>query len=122
MYHTLTNPPIHLMLAVFAHRKVQLDLMFVMILNPPSLQLTTKHLKKVMSSLTGGPTASMMSVENPEAFAEIVFPAQGENQTPLFIMTDTNFEAISNPEKFPYSTGCFSAERPRRLTYQEYFK
>ncbi len=59
----------------------------------------------------------MMSVENPEAFAEIVCLAPGENQKPLFIMTDTNFEAMSNPEKFPYSTGCFSAERPRRLKY-----
>ncbi len=55
----------------------------------------------------------MMSIENPEAFAEIVCLAPGENQRPLYIMSDTNFEAMSNPEKFPY---CFSADRPNKLT------
>ena len=30
--------------------------------------------------ITGGPTASIMSIENPEAFAEIVCLAPGENQ------------------------------------------
>ncbi len=35
-------------------------------------------------------------------------------------MSDTNFEAISNPEKFPYGTGCFSADRPNKLTYKKY--
>ena len=69
--------------------------------------------------ITGGPTASMMSIENPEAFAEIVCLAPGENQKPLYIMSDTNFEAMSNPDKFPYGTGCFSADRPKKLTYQK---
>ncbi len=36
-------------------------------------------------------------------------------------MSDTNFEAMSNPDKFPYGTGCFSAERPKKLTLQKYF-
>ena len=71
--------------------------------------------------ITGGPTASMMSIENPEAFAEIVCLAPGESQKPLYIMSDTSFETMSNPDKFPYGTGCFSAKRPRRLTYQKYF-
>ncbi len=71
--------------------------------------------------ITGGPTASMMTIENPEALAEIVCLAPGEGQKPLQIMTDTNFEAMSNPEKFPYGTGCFSNEKPCKLSYQKYF-
>ena len=63
----------------------------------------------------------MMSIENPEAFAEIVCLASGESQKPLYIMSDTSFETMSNPDQFPYGTGCFSAKRPRRLTYEKYF-
>ena len=36
-------------------------------------------------------------------------------------MTDSNFETMSNPEKFPISDGCFAAGRPRKLTYRKYF-
>ena len=36
-------------------------------------------------------------------------------------MTDANFEAMSNPDKFPYSSGTFSSDRPRKLTYRKYF-
>ena len=39
----------------------------------------------------------------------------------LNIMTDPNFEAMSNPDKFPYGVGTFSTERPRKLTYRKYF-
>ncbi len=46
----------------------------------------------------------MMSIENPEAFAEIVCLAPGENQKPLYIMSDTNFEAMSNPETSAFYT------------------
>ena len=36
-------------------------------------------------------------------------------------MSDSNFETMSNPDKFPISDGCFAAERPRNLTYRKYF-
>ena len=36
-------------------------------------------------------------------------------------MSDSNFEAMSNPNKFPIRDGCFAAERPRKLTYRKYF-
>jgi len=42
----------------------------------------------------------MMSVENPEAFSEIVSVAPAEGQRPLSIMTDTNFETMCNPDKW----------------------
>ena len=40
-----------------------------------------------------------------------VAPAEGLN-----IKTDSNFEAMSNPEN-----GTYSSERPRKLTYRKYF-
>ena len=56
----------------------------------------------------------MMSAENPETFSQVVCVAPCEGQRPLSIMTDTNFEAMSYPSKFPVGKGCFSAERPRK--------
>ena len=35
-------------------------------------------------------------------------------------MTDSNFEAMSNPDKFPFANGTFSSERPKKLTYRKY--
>ena len=71
--------------------------------------------------ITGGPLASLMSVENPEAFTETVCVAPAEGQRPLSIMTDSDFESMCNPDKFPYATGCFNSERPCKLTYRKYF-
>ena len=71
--------------------------------------------------ITGAPQASIIYVENPEVFQEIICVAPAEGQTPLNIMTDPNFEAMSNPDKFPYGVGTFSTERPRKLTYRKYF-
>ena len=68
--------------------------------------------------ITIGPQASMMTVENPES---IVSVAPAEGQKPLSIMTDTSFEAMCNPDKFCYSDGIFSNDRPRKLTYRKYF-
>lgn len=86
-----------------------------------------KHSKEILRikhtrQITGGPSTSMMTIENPQAFAEIVCGAPAEGQKPLFIMTDPNFEAMSNPEKFPYGTGCYSSSgRPHKLTHRKYF-
>ena len=63
----------------------------------------------------------MMSIENPETFNEIVCVAPAEGQKPLSLMSDSNFETMSNPEKFPIGDGCFAAIRPRKLTYRKYF-
>ena len=71
--------------------------------------------------ISGAPQASMMCVENPESFRHIMCVAPAEGEKPLSIMTDLNFEAMSNPDKFPYGTGTFCSKRPRKLTYRKYF-
>ena len=43
----------------------------------------------------------MMCVENPETIREVICVAPTEGERPLNIMTDPNFEAMSNPDKFP---------------------
>ena len=63
----------------------------------------------------------MMCVENPECLNQTMCVAPAEGEKPLNIMTDMNFEAMSNPDKFPYSIGTFSSKRPRKLTYRKYF-
>ena len=71
--------------------------------------------------ISGAPMASMMCVENPESFKEIICVAPAEGEKPLNIMTDSNFEAMSNPDKFPFCNGTFRSERPKKLTYRKYF-
>ena len=45
-----------------------------------------------ITQITGGPMASMMSVENPDAFSQMVSIAPAEGQKPLSIMTDSNLK------------------------------
>ena len=65
--------------------------------------------------------ASMMCIENPESSRDIICVAPAEGEKPLNIMTDSHFEAMSNPDKFPFGNGTFSSERPKKLTYRKYF-
>ena len=51
--------------------------------------------------ISGAPQASMMCIENPESFREVICVAPAEGERPLNFMTDPNFEAMSNPDKFP---------------------
>ena len=71
--------------------------------------------------ISGAPMASMMCVENPESSGEIICVAPAEGEKPLNIMIDCNFEAMSNPDKFPFANGTFSSESPKKLTYRKYF-
>ena len=61
--------------------------------------------------ISGAPQASMMCVENCESFRHTMCVAPAEGERPQNIMTDLNFEAMSNPDKFPYGTGTFSSEK-----------
>ena len=69
-------------------------------------------------NITGGPSASVMSVENPEAVV-CVAPCEGEK--PMSIHTDKHFELMCNPDKFCYWEGGFNTDRPRKLTCRKYF-
>ena len=78
-----------------------------------------EHIRQI----TGGPQKSMMSFENPEAlnFGHTVSIAPAEGQKLLSIMTDAEFEAMVNPDKFCFGKGTFNTERPKKLTYRKYF-
>ena len=69
----------------------------------------------------GGAPLASMSVENHESFRHTICVAPAEGEKPLNIMTDVNFEAMSNPDKFPYGTGTFFNKQPRKLMYRKYF-
>ena len=73
-----------------------------------------EHARKI----TSGPQVSIMSIDNPEATISVA-PAEG--QKPLSFMTDSNFEAMFNPDKFCYGNGIFCSDKPRKLTYRKYF-
>ena len=61
----------------------------------------------------------MTFVENPESFRHTMCVAPAEGEGTLNIMTDLTCEAMSNPDKFPYGTGTFNSDRPRKLTYRK---
>ena len=71
--------------------------------------------------ITRGPRGSMLTIENPEADAQVFTVAPAEGQRPLDIMTDATFEAMCNPDKFCFGTGTDSSARPRNLTQRKYF-
>ena len=58
-----------------------------------------------------------MSTEHPEA---IISVAPAEGQTPLFIMTDPNFEAMFKTDKSCFGSETFSSEGRRKLIYRKY--
>ena len=74
-----------------------------------------------ITQITGGPQASMMTFENPETLGQTVSIAPAEGQKPLSIMTDVEFEAMVNPDKFCFGKGTFNTKRPKKLTYRKYF-
>ena len=47
--------------------------------------------------ISGAPMASMMCVENSESSRDIICVAPAEGEKPINIMTDSSFEAMSNP-------------------------
>ena len=53
------------------------------------------------------PQARIMCVENPESYSHTMC---AEEEKPLNIITDVSFEAMSNPDIFPYITGTFSSK------------
>ena len=70
------------------------------ILNDPLDDETIAKGDEHTKEIAGGARASMMSLENPEAFGQIISIAPAEGQKPLSIMTDPDFEAMVNPDKF----------------------
>lgn len=84
------------------------------VLNDEDIQRRDKH----TVSVTGGPSASMLAVENPEAVVSIA-PCEGNR--PMSLHTDTNFELMCNPDKFCFGSGGFNSPHERKITYRKYF-
>ena len=70
---------------------------------------------------TEGRSVALMCIENPETYRDIICVAPAEGEKPINIMTDSSFEAMSNPDMFPLGTGTFSSARTKILTYCKYF-
>ena len=80
--------------------------------------LNDEEIQQHTASITGGPSASMLALENPEAIVSIA-PCEGNR--PLPIHTDTNFELMCNPNKFCFGNGGYNSPRERKITYRKYF-
>ena len=68
--------------------------------------------------ISGAPMARMMCVENLEIFGDIICVAPAEGEKPLNFMTDSNFEAMSNSDKFPYGVGTMTTEANTQKIFQ----
>ena len=75
-----------------------------------------------MIQITGGPQASIIvSFENLEAFGQTFSIAPAEGQKLLSIMTDSNFETMTNPDIFCFGSGAFSSKQRRKLAHRKYY-
>ena len=62
-----------------------------------------------------------MQNELPEEANQVFSIAPGEGNKPIPLLTDTLFEELPNPDKFPYRDGGFpDTERDTKLTLKKY--
>ena len=67
------------------------------------------------------PYDTCLQNELPEEANQVFSIAQGEGNKPIPLLTDTLFEELANPDKFPYGDGGFAdTERDTKLTLRKY--
>ena len=67
------------------------------------------------------PYDTCLQNELPEEANQVFSIAPGEGNKPIPLLTDTLFEELANPDKFPYGTGGFAdTERDTKLTLRKY--
>ena len=71
--------------------------------------------------LTGDPLPNVIQFENVEN--QIYQCAPGENNIPIYILLDNDFEVLAFPDLFQYGGGCYhSAHRKVKLPIRKYFQ
>ena len=67
------------------------------------------------------PYDTCLQNELPEEANQVFSIAPGEGNNPIPLLTDTLFEELANPDKFPYGNGGFAdTERDTKLTLRKY--
>ena len=67
------------------------------------------------------PYDTCLQNELPEEANQVFSIAPGEGNKPIPLLTDTLFEELANPDKFPYGEGGFTdTERDTKLTLRKY--
>ena len=67
------------------------------------------------------PYDTCLQNELPEEANQVFSIAPGEGNKPIPLLTDTLFEELANPDKFPYGDGGFAdTERDTKLTLRKY--
>ena len=67
------------------------------------------------------PYDTCLQNELPEEANQVFSIAPGEGNKPIPLLTDTQFEELANPDKFPYGDGGFAdTERDTKLTLRKY--
>ena len=67
------------------------------------------------------PYDTCMQNELPKEANQVFSIAPGEGNKPIPLLTDTLFEELANPDKFPYGKGGFAdTERDTKLTLRKY--
>ena len=67
------------------------------------------------------PYDTCLQNELPEEAKQVFSIAPGEGNKPIPLLTDTLFEELANPDKFPYGDGGFAdTERDTKMTLRKY--
>lgn len=73
------------------------------------------------SKLRGIPYDTLLQPEQVADGDDTFSVAPGEHQKPCPFLTDTNFEELANPSKYPFGQGGLSQERGKKITPRKYF-
>ena len=73
------------------------------------------------SKVCGLPYETSMIRENPELTDKEISFAPAEHEKPLPLLSDTHFEELANPDKYPDGKNALTADRPKQIDARRYF-
>jgi len=76
---------------------------------------------QISTEQRGLPLESAVLVDTAQEAENIISVAPGENMTPMRFLDDPHFEALANPDKYPYGLNSYTASRKKNITVRKYF-
>ena len=73
------------------------------------------------SKVRGLPSETSLIRDNPELADKEISFAPAEHEKPLPLLSDTHFEELANPDKYPDGRNALTADRPKQIDARRYF-
>ena len=73
------------------------------------------------SKVRGLPSETSLIRDNPDLADKEISFAPAEHEKPLPLLSDTHFEELANPDKYPDGRNALTADRPKKIDARRYF-